>query len=387
MASNINHPITSLEQPGIRAEGSQRLDLRKDVADLLGRSQLGFPGAQPVSFAKQHLDELTKKDYFVCEKSDGIRYLLYSTEDQGREAHFLIDRKNDYWYINNSNLHLPLPDNPTGFHTQTIIDGELVWDKLDDGSKRPTFYMFDCLVMDGLRLMDRTLDKRLAYLRERLWIPYETLFKNFPDEIEFQPFILKSKEFQVGYGLKNMFEKILPNLRHENDGLVFTCRTTPYKYGTDPHILKWKQPEDNTVDFRLKLKFHDIEPTEEERREGLGSWTDYDSLPISQLLVFTGHDGPEKYEYFEDVHITEEEWERLKALQIPLDDMIVECYLDQQRRWRIVRSRIDKPEANHSSTVTSVLKSIQDGVTEQNLLQKENDIRLAWKARQQGGSK
>lgn len=38
--------------------------------------------------------------YFLCEKTDGIRCLLYiTTGDSGEEIVYLIDRKNDYYYI------------------------------------------------------------------------------------------------------------------------------------------------------------------------------------------------------------------------------------------------------------------------------------------------
>lgn len=39
--------------------------LRREVADLLGRHQLSFPGAQPVSFARKHLQELKNQEYVI----------------------------------------------------------------------------------------------------------------------------------------------------------------------------------------------------------------------------------------------------------------------------------------------------------------------------------
>lgn len=266
---------------------------------------------------------------------------------------------------------------------QTLTDGELVWDTLPDGQKEPRFLIFDCLVMDGQILMDRTLDKRLAYVKERLYSPYTKLFKEFPDERQYQPFFLEMKPFQLAYGIELMFKKILPSLTHGNDGLIFTCRNTPYKHGTDPHILKWKPPEENTVDCRLKLTFPLVEPTEEERREGiLEPFVDYDSVPQSELTVYKGGSGPDAYEPFGDVYIAEDEWETLKGLGDPLNDRIVECNQDEQGRWRIVRFRDDKHEANHKTTVASVLESIRDRVSEKDLYRAAGPIRDSWKARQ-----
>ncbi|KAG5914855.1 mRNA-capping enzyme subunit alpha [Claviceps sorghi] len=385
----MEHPsdgqIGSIAEPGVKAFGPLLQAMRREVAQLLGRHQIGFPGAQPVSFARQHLEELQTQDYYVCEKSDGIRYLFYLTADEeGLEAHYLIDRKNDYWFITNRNLHFPLENNTQAFHTKTLVDGELVWDSLPDGKKEPRFLVFDCLVMDGNKLMDRTLDKRLAYFKERLYTPYKKLFREYPDELRFQPFFVEMKPFQLAYGIEMMFKQILPSLRHGNDGLIFTCRNTAYRHGTDPHILKWKPPQENTVDCRMKLTFPLVEPDEEERQEGiLEPFIDYDNVPKAELMVYRGDGGGgEKYEFFSDLFITEDEWETLKSHNDPLNWRIVECNQDEQARWRLVRFRDDKKEANHTSTVTSVLESIKDRVTEQDLYKSAAPIRDSWKARQ-----
>lgn len=325
--------------------------------------------------------------YYVCEKSDGIRYLLYSTQDEnGGEAHYLIDRKNDYWFIVNRNLHFPLATDLSAFHTATLVDGELVWDSLASGKKEPRFLVFDCLVMDGNKLMDRTLDKRLAYFKERLYTPYKRLFKEFPNELQYQPFFVEMKPFQLAYGIEMMFRQVLPSLKHGNDGLIFTCRNTAYKHGTDPHILKWKPPEENTIDFRLKLTFPTVEPDEWDRREGVAEpYVDYDAIPKAELRIFRGDGGADRYEPFDDLFLTQHEWEVLKSLNDPLDDRVVECNQDDQGRWRLVRFRDDKLEANHRSTVSSVLDSIRDRVSEKDLYRAAGPIRDNWKARQARG--
>ncbi|KAK1828427.1 mRNA capping enzyme alpha subunit-like protein [Podospora conica] len=380
-------PIADITNPGVRVDHQTAKGMRTEVANLLGRSQYNFPGAQPVSFARSHLDALRQSDYYVCEKSDGIRYLLYLTEDEsGAEACYLIDRKNDYWFIHQRNLHFPLPNNAEDFHRGTLIDGELVMDRMPGGHREPRFLVFDLLALDGnADLLSKPLDKRLGYFKEHVMKPYQKLFREYPDELKYMAFQIEMKEMQFSYGIEMMFRQILPKLKHENDGLIFTCRGTPYQFGTDPHILKWKAPHDNTIDFRMRLNFPVVEPTPEERADGIdGPFTDYDSVPEAKLLIFMGGDrGGPTYKEFEDpLFLSEEEWEKLKSLKDPLQDRVIECCLDPEGRWRLYRFRDDKNEANHVSTVRSVLDSIRDGVGEEDLLAAAKGIKDGWKLRQ-----
>jgi len=51
------------------------------VARLCQLENERFPGSQPVSFAVDDLQKLDTKDYWVCEKSDGVRVLLFIYKD------------------------------------------------------------------------------------------------------------------------------------------------------------------------------------------------------------------------------------------------------------------------------------------------------------------
>ncbi len=55
-------PIQSIDEPGLRIGGDMLRSMRQEVASLLGRNQIGFPGAQPVSFARKHIDELRREE-------------------------------------------------------------------------------------------------------------------------------------------------------------------------------------------------------------------------------------------------------------------------------------------------------------------------------------
>lgn len=50
------------QMPGLKAEEHLARQFRVEVAELLGRNNTNFPGAQPVSFARKHLDELCSRE-------------------------------------------------------------------------------------------------------------------------------------------------------------------------------------------------------------------------------------------------------------------------------------------------------------------------------------
>ncbi|PGG95566.1 hypothetical protein AJ80_09938 [Polytolypa hystricis UAMH7299] len=378
--------VPDLDAIGIKAEPRLAEQFKREVAALLDRSSLSFPGAQPVSFSARHLQELQRQDYYVVEKTDGIRCLMYfargDPDSETPEIHYLIDRKNEYRYV--PGLHFPMPGDETfqSFHVDTLVDGELVNDTYEDGTEQLKFYVFDCLVLDGKSLMHRTLDKRLAYFKENVLKPYNAMYKRFPDEKRHRKFAVEDKSTQFSYGIEMMFREIIPKVKkiHGNDGLIFTCRSTPYKIGTDEHTLKWKPPLENSVDFRMRLEFPLAEPDEDDEADGITSaYADYDAIPTFHLYVVLSRN---EYRHYGVMYVDPDEWESLKALQRPLDDTIVECYRDAQGRWRYLRFRDDKDDANHVSTVEKVLESIEDRVDEDDLIRIAPAIKKAWKARQ-----
>lgn len=202
--------------------------------------------------------------YFLCEKSDGIRCLLLFTRDHSNpstpEAHYLIDRKNNYYHV--PSLHFPRAPDPghetnfSSYHYDTILDGELLYDTYPTGERILKYLVFDCLVIDGHNICSNTLDKRVAHFYEKILKPYEELWTRFREDCEAQfAFRIQRKSTERAYGTEMMFRDVIPRLKHGSDGLIFTCRETPYKFGTDENILKWKPAEENSIDFKMDLEF------------------------------------------------------------------------------------------------------------------------------------
>jgi mRNA guanylyltransferase len=322
----------------------------------------------------------------MCEKTDGLRCLLllwFLEDPQGglQPATFLIDRKNNYYNVEPA-LRIPFyqdPSNPEPFLWATILDGELVHDKYpNEVAPRLNFYIFDCLAVDGQNLTGKTLDKRLGRFHDWVLKPYHKKLTATPNP-DLRPFALKEKKTYPAYSIRQMFDNVLPTLKHGNDGLIFTCKSTPYAFGTDRHILKWKPPHENTIDFKLRLgDFPLVDPRDGED----GLIPDYDAAP-STFQLHVQH-GKGVYQPFADLAVTPAEWEILKGLDERLDGRIIECFRHPSGAWKYKteadgspRWRDDKKDANHISTVQSVLSSIEAPVTEDMLLDNEEPIKKA----------
>ena len=128
-------PGVLLTDPTIQGHLVQR------VSELCGLRTSKFPGSQPVSFTSASLEMLETMDFWVCEKSDGVRVLVFIVMNgaTGNQEVWLvshacgskwlmgqIDRKQRYFSI--SDLHFPHWERRDDPLTDTILDGELVID-------------------------------------------------------------------------------------------------------------------------------------------------------------------------------------------------------------------------------------------------------------------
>lgn len=68
--------------------------------------KIRFPGAQPVSFSNEHFSELENENYFVSEKADGVRCLLFLCKnvEQNKMEAFLVSTKNILFSIFHNSL-------------------------------------------------------------------------------------------------------------------------------------------------------------------------------------------------------------------------------------------------------------------------------------------
>ena len=182
-----------------------------------------FPGPQPVSIERRHLPLLTQKPYFVCEKTDGVRHLLASTED----GVSLTNRA----FIDSKVQGVRIPKD-------TLLDGELVRTR----AGKTLFLIFDAVCIKGEDLKSLPLDKRLEKARG--------VIKG----------IIKTASASFEVRVKTMFPLCdlgqmppLDSFEYETDGLVFTPINESIRTGTHETLFKWKPHDRITIDFELKL--------------------------------------------------------------------------------------------------------------------------------------
>jgi hypothetical protein len=89
---------------------------------------------------------------------------------------------------------------------------------------------------------------------------------------------------------------------HGSQYVRFPFLSRPYLL-TSFTSLKWKPPSENSIDFKLILRFP---PSRSTTRE-----PDFCAKPLFQLHVWCGDErGIPKYEQYDELFVTDDEWER-----------------------------------------------------------------------------
>jgi mRNA capping enzyme, catalytic domain/mRNA capping enzyme, C-terminal domain len=175
-----------------------------------------FPGPHPVSLERRHFDIIQKGSYVVCEKTDGVRYLLVCTTFKERKWALFVNRAFDLY-----SARLAIP-------RETILDGELV------GTK---FIIWDGMMVGGSSLMKLDLISRLrASEPATKGPPYGGI------RIQMKKMWARSK---LGELLRTQFP-------YEIDGYVFTPVNEPVNIETHETMFKWKPLSRITIDFLVQ---------------------------------------------------------------------------------------------------------------------------------------
>jgi len=332
----------------------QKETIKKELLELIYKcefSKLSYskqnklPGPMPHTLTRESLNKyLGKRRYWVSEKSDGVRSLLFFQKKT--ETLYLIDRS---WKIDQVNISIA---NNKAWSENCIFDGEIVFDLLQN---RSMFRIFDILYSN-------TVNYTLVHLpgRFKAISAWFTLFSE-TDQVEF-PITIKT--FRKKESVSKCFvciqsvngEMIYTDTygSNKNDGLVFTPVEEGY-FCKDLPIFKWKWHWMNSVDFLLDWK----------NVLDVLNW----STKVLDLYVECAEDPGKAIYETSIINDISRSWlhsavQHNNQSKYPI---VVECARslkpEESRNWQIIGLRSDKIVGNFIKTAQSVDQAFQENIT------------------------
>ncbi|KAJ3688981.1 hypothetical protein LUZ61_018145 [Rhynchospora tenuis] len=304
------------------------------------RGTLQFPGSHPVSLNRDNLQLLRQRYYYTTWKADGTRYMMLIL----RDGCYLVDRTFSFRRVQ---MRFPLKNIHDGFHDLTLIDGEMIIDKIPEVGLKRRYLAYDLMALNGVPKVKLPFSERWKLIEEEIVRPRNYDRKQFEVEGRSNPvyrydmelFGVRRKDFWLLSTVTKLLKEFIPRLSHEADGLIFQGWDDPYVCRTHEGLLKWKYPEMNSVDFLFEM----------------GS--------ENRQLLFLYERGKKKL--MDGARINFGDLEDINAIS----GKIVECsWNSDEDCWVCMRIRTDKATPNDINTYRKVLRSIKDNITEEVLL-------------------
>lgn len=277
------------------------------VCDLWNGKNDIYPGPQPVSIERSHFDILKNKKYYVCDKTDGVRYAFVACDVDDKHVACVMDRT-----LKCHLLKLRLPRECT---RGTVLDGEIIQTK--DGVW--IFLVYDCVVMCGLDVTTLTFEERMAHTDS-----FIDAYKKSNDDA----LLFVKKEY---YNIRDIEAFVDRVPEYDTDGLIFIPNDDPIRSTTHPTYFKFKKGVENTVDFALQS-----DGTLYLQTKGVLKKTMNRAINIDDPnLILNFSEGP----------------------------IIVECSFVVNKDWRIKMVRTDKNMPNslytHKKTMVNIRENIK----------------------------
>ena len=273
-------------------------------------NRFNFPGLQVINMDREKLNFFTHypERFLLCEKSDGVRYLLIQYNNG---ICHLVARNLEFFEIYISEK-LPPSGIKGDWSIDYLLDGELVLDdvneEMDDKTKfikfkgenkKINFLIFDAVVIKGYNYGFLCFWQRLEEFNKLFMKEYDiskyikNCAKSFASNVreELNRIKIMNKNSQITFPnpgkLDKKIKELIPGtvqtsnannksitlymkdyykftqikklneliklLPHHNDGLIINVDDYPYYSGQSCEVFKWKPIEMNTIDFEIKF--------------------------------------------------------------------------------------------------------------------------------------
>lgn len=297
---------------------TERLAYYAGVQKQRVKKQYPFPGPNPVSIDRADYEKFRMQPYHITEKTDGVRAIMLIIDVDGLHVGVVFDRTLTPYLF-------PIYYTPRALYQGTVLDGEIVYDKLDNTW---VFLCFDALNIAGVPVFHLPFTKRLEALTQSL-----QFYKPSPSD----PGIIRPKMFlPFVKEVEPAFLTHIENMkqRYDVDGIIFMPELDRIIYGRHDNLLKLKSK--HSVDFLVKGgKLHIYDETTR-RNKVIGTPT-----------------GPQAH--------------------LAVDGAIVECTLDPSSKknelWTVLSVRTDKTTSNNKFTFDKTIVNIQQALTFRDVIQ------------------
>lgn len=198
-----------------------------------------FPGPKPVSIERAHLPVLQESFYWVCAKTDGVRYIFACLTLENKYWVVMVNRKSDMFLLD---FELPIDA-----YKGTVLDGEFIVNK----HGLYEFAVYDCVIYNGISQMQECHYTRIK-AAESICFSIKTNSKNSRKT----SIHVHTKVFYPFSQMNHYIQFVTPFLSYTIDGYVFTPNHEPIKSGTHDTMFKWKEQHKNTVDFLIEPNYY-----------------------------------------------------------------------------------------------------------------------------------
>lgn len=270
------HCFSDLAAPGAAPDEAQVQALQRLVQSTSGTGgPRSFPGAMPSNFHRSDFATVQAHDYFVSEKTDGVRKMCIVPAERALPV-CLFDRSMCFDALDAAASDLLRAMLATA--GPTLLDAEIVRNLR---TMRPVLMIFDALCINGQSVANRPFRERLSAVRQYVVTPYQRLE---PARQRLLPFDIVNKEYYPKHNLPDLFLLIHPwypdFVEHPNDpraeeravashtdrfvfrdpadtrvhftdGIIFARADLPYILFTNEQMMKWKYPASWTVDLAV----------------------------------------------------------------------------------------------------------------------------------------
>jgi mRNA-capping enzyme len=311
---------------------SLRENIQQKYRQFCRWTRPGFPGSHPVQMHCGNYEVILQSPYMVTWKPSGKRYMMLIKKEN---EVYMLDLGNSLFSVDH--IQFPCDAEYTRHLTDTLVDGELVKDKVN-GSNKARFFINDIITYKGTDVSSKPFPDRLELISQSIVNMHNNAISNGYIKKRTQPFSIGTKDF---FGLSEMNKlrspKYLASIPHEVEGFFFLPEKDPYTPGECPYVFKWE--ENATIKFRLEI-FDKFSMTAAHPEKEAQLFLNRMPIPFATMRYLPNL---EKY-----------------------DKKIISCYY-RNSQWHVYRLRHDRWCPNSEKTANSVMEAVQRPVTRENL--------------------